>query len=472
MLFCRTKSAPFRRSYPALFTTIQQHKIFFSSQSPTPVLTRDFIYSALYRNDHGYFTNPVLPVITQPSQPINFTDMLGKQEYLHQLQQIYKSSMNGWLTPVEIFAPWYSYAVAAYIIQHHLNRIKSFQVSKSLSSSTVFSLPLSIYEIGGGNGTHAKYMLEYIQKKVPSIYQTMTYKILEVSPHLQHVQTITLQNHRQVARSVCVDGMMIHESLPTDERYSYITAFEVLDNLPHDKIVAFKSMENNIPLEQPSSWCEQNEPLGIPLPDRSTSTNKNVKITDKYSNYIYETYVESLSPSIVPDSKGSKNDSETLPRLIYQEKYKPLQDKYIREVYRLWQQYQNDKIVSNSTDPLVQTLDNDDEPISTFERSVNWIKQSISPTLPPVPEGYQYARYLPTGCYQLLHSIRQAFPHHSLLLADFTYLPPPKIVRSTIDNDAKVLMYAPGKNRPIVASKRTAIPTSNPTNNRKYNWFA
>ena len=50
-----------------------------------------------------------------------------------------------WLTPVELFQPWYGRAVAKYIFRHHARR-------KSGS-------PLSIVEIGGGHGTLAKNIL-------------------------------------------------------------------------------------------------------------------------------------------------------------------------------------------------------------------------------------------------------------------------------------------------------------------------
>jgi SAM-dependent MidA family methyltransferase len=53
-----------------------------------------------------------------------------------------------WLTPVEIFAPWYGRALAHYMLElrKHDSRIDS-------------STPLSIVEIGGGTGTLAASIL-------------------------------------------------------------------------------------------------------------------------------------------------------------------------------------------------------------------------------------------------------------------------------------------------------------------------
>ena len=435
------------------FSTLYQlYSVRYNSTNPaSTILTRDFIYSALYHSDTGYFTNIELPVITQPSISLNFTNFFGKQEYQYQLQQIYKASRNGWLTPVEIFAPWYSYAIATYIIQHHLHRIKQNKLSLQ-------STPLIIYEIGGGNGTHAKHVLDYIKDKVPHIYRTMYYKILEVSANLQQIQTKTLLQHQSIAQSIHMDGMFIHKKLH-DTRYSYIIALEVLDNLPHDKIVAINTDGSKV-LENQSSWCEQ-QPLSTP---KAVSTT----ISDQYSNSIYETYVESLSPTEASMPIIS-NNINNLPRLKYREVYKPLQDKLINEVYQYWLMYQkNNSSLSLSTslskanissillsNPLVQALDKEDIPITSIEKFMKWInktifKHSINNLL---PLGYQYGRYLPTGCYQFLQSIHQAFPSHSLILADFTYLPPPHVLQKTIEMDSEILMYAPGTNQPIVASK-------------------
>lgn len=50
-----------------------------------------------------------------------------------------------WLTPVELFRPWYGQAVAKYVVRHHL-RMRT-------------NAPLTLLEIGGGRGTLAKNIL-------------------------------------------------------------------------------------------------------------------------------------------------------------------------------------------------------------------------------------------------------------------------------------------------------------------------
>jgi hypothetical protein len=51
-----------------------------------------------------------------------------------------------WLTPVEIFKPWYGYALAKYILEYHRHVLQE-------------SGPLTIYEVGGGTGTLATCVL-------------------------------------------------------------------------------------------------------------------------------------------------------------------------------------------------------------------------------------------------------------------------------------------------------------------------
>jgi hypothetical protein len=51
-----------------------------------------------------------------------------------------------WLTPVEIFKPWYGYALAKYILEYHRHVLQE-------------TGPLTIYEVGGGTGTLATCVL-------------------------------------------------------------------------------------------------------------------------------------------------------------------------------------------------------------------------------------------------------------------------------------------------------------------------
>jgi len=43
------------------------------------------------------------------------------------------------------------------------------------------AFPLTIYEIGGGYGTNARCILDYIQAQQPAIYQRTRYTIIEIA---------------------------------------------------------------------------------------------------------------------------------------------------------------------------------------------------------------------------------------------------------------------------------------------------
>ena len=51
------------------------------------------------------------------------------------------------LTPVELFTPWYGYILARHILEHRKHNLG------------LDGTPLVIYEIGGGNGTLARDVL-------------------------------------------------------------------------------------------------------------------------------------------------------------------------------------------------------------------------------------------------------------------------------------------------------------------------
>lgn len=53
-----------------------------------------------------------------------------------------------WLTPVEVFAPWYGRAIAHYILEVRKHTLKG-----------AAQQPLAIVEIGGGTGTLAASIL-------------------------------------------------------------------------------------------------------------------------------------------------------------------------------------------------------------------------------------------------------------------------------------------------------------------------
>uniref|UniRef100_A0A7C8YXW1 Protein arginine methyltransferase NDUFAF7 n=1 Tax=Opuntia streptacantha TaxID=393608 RepID=A0A7C8YXW1_OPUST len=176
------------------------------------ILVRDFIHSALYDPNHGYFSKRSGPVGILESA-IKFNRLEGRKAYLRYLEKIYKQSEVSWFTPVELF---------------------------------------KIYEIGGGSGTCAKGIMDYVMLNAPPrVYNNMSYISVEISPSLAETQKETVgqvQSHMSRFRVECRDaadrtgwaGNVQHEPC-------WVIMLEVLDNLPHDLIYA----EN-----QASPWKE------------------------------------------------------------------------------------------------------------------------------------------------------------------------------------------------------------------------
>ncbi|KAK3166293.1 hypothetical protein QOZ80_1AG0043960 [Eleusine coracana subsp. coracana] len=124
----------------------------------TPILVRDFVRSALYDPNHGYFSKRTGPVGMLESS-IRFNQLEGRSAYMQHLDKLYKKHDIAWFTPVELFKPWYAYAIAASILR-----------------TANLSVPLKIYEIGGGSGTCAKCILDYMMLNAPpKVYNDMKY---------------------------------------------------------------------------------------------------------------------------------------------------------------------------------------------------------------------------------------------------------------------------------------------------------
>ncbi|KAH9649898.1 protein arginine methyltransferase NDUFAF7 [Citrus sinensis] len=168
-----------------------------------PVLVRDFIHSALYHPKHGYFSQRSRSVGVLDAA-IKFNQLQGRKAYMKHVDKIYKQSEISWFTPVELF---------------------------------------KIYEIGGGSGTCAKGVMDYIMLNAPErVYNNMTYISVEISPSLAEIQKETVgqvSSHSSKFRVECRDA--------ADRAGWEVNQHEVFDNLPHDLIYS----ENQV-----SPWME------------------------------------------------------------------------------------------------------------------------------------------------------------------------------------------------------------------------
>ncbi|KAK6914280.1 Protein arginine methyltransferase NDUFAF7 [Dillenia turbinata] len=209
---------------------------FFSTHivGDSPVLVRDFIKSALYDPNHGYFSQRS-GAVGVLDRSIKFNQLEGRKAYMRHLDNIYKQHDIAWFTPVELFKPWYAHGIAEAILR-----------------TANLSAPLKIYEIGGGSGTCAKGVMDYIKLNAPErVYNSMSYTSVEISPSLAKKQLETVGvvgSHLSKFTVECRDaadrcgwGMYLEDILYSNN------VTEVLDNLPHDLIYSES---------QVSSWME------------------------------------------------------------------------------------------------------------------------------------------------------------------------------------------------------------------------
>ncbi|TMW67067.1 hypothetical protein Poli38472_012183 [Pythium oligandrum] len=191
-----------------------------AAQEEASVLTREYIYGALYAQDAGYFTTQAREVLHAPPQPIDFKNLWGAMDYRKVVAELYKQSREAWLTPVEVFAPHYSHALAKYML-----------------NSPFFHKHMRIYEIGGGAGTNALHILNYLRDVAPDVYEKTTYTLIEISPVMaerQRQRVVT--EHPQVCRVLNTDILTFADAHDVVNDQCFFLAMEVLDNLPHDKV--------------------------------------------------------------------------------------------------------------------------------------------------------------------------------------------------------------------------------------------
>ncbi|URD83333.1 hypothetical protein MUK42_33157 [Musa troglodytarum] len=187
-----------------------------------PILVRDFIRSALYDPNHGYFSK-MSGSVGQLESSIRFNQLQGRVAYLQRLSNLYKQHDISWFTPVELFKPWYAFGIAEAIMR-----------------TANLSIPLKIYEIGGGSGTCAKCIMDYMMLNAPAkVYNNMTYVSVEISQSLakKQLQTVgEVQSHLSKFRVERRDATDRSGWGNGDHEPCWVIMLEVLDNLPHDLV--------------------------------------------------------------------------------------------------------------------------------------------------------------------------------------------------------------------------------------------
>ncbi|KAG5531309.1 hypothetical protein RHGRI_026053 [Rhododendron griersonianum] len=446
-LSSRNLSHLFRTSRVSSCTSLSHPPpAFFSTHivGDTPILVRDFIRSALYDPNHGYFSQRSGSVgVLEKS--IKFNQLEGRKAYMQYLDAIYKKNDISWFTPVELFKPWYAHGIAESILRTANLSIPLKVKTKDCSCS--FIICIQIYEIGGGSGTCAKGIMDYIMLNAPTrVYSNMTYISVEISSSLAKKQLETVgavHSHLSKFRVECRDAadqsgwgmykkyavmlrtrwlsfseklvLMIGSSPLPELHLLFIDVARLSSKLYHDGGHWVPAMSNGLQLRylaRSSGEKRERRGEGEEEEERGDADQQPcwVIMLEVLDNLPHDLiYSENqVSPWMEVWVEKQHERSEL------SESYKPLQDPLIRRCLEI-------------TD-----LDKDNTTRGGWATSTT---RNIMAKVFPKPRRC----WLPTGCLKLLEVLHGALPKMSLIASDFSYLPDVKI---------------PGERAPLVSTKK------------------
>jgi hypothetical protein len=180
----------------------------------------------------AYYSQPSNAVVgsINDDDGINFSRLFGDWHWRRVYGQLYQEQEGQWLTPVELFRPYYSQILANFV----------YETCVTANGNNT----IDVIELGGGRGTNAQLLLSHLQQTEPEFYNKIdSYTIVDSSPTLLRLQEQTLLAgpHASKIRFEQKDLLHVAEdgSVPLVEDSNIPTvviALEVLDNLPHDKV--------------------------------------------------------------------------------------------------------------------------------------------------------------------------------------------------------------------------------------------
>ncbi|KAG8838913.1 hypothetical protein FRC18_002141 [Serendipita sp. 400] len=213
--------------YPCV--TAEQLARYKAPPKGVKMLVRDFVQDSLYNPNYGYFSqradifSPVDPIkFNEISEAAEFDAVVGRlyQEYDSNIDPRNVTGRQVWHTPVELFKPHYGEAIAQCLVSEYLLKYFPYE-------------DLHIYEVGAGNGTLARNILDFFQRNYPEVYERTQYHIIEISPRLAERQRKLLLPQHPFVRIHNMD--VFSWSVPVGSP-CYFLAVEVVDNFPHDAI--------------------------------------------------------------------------------------------------------------------------------------------------------------------------------------------------------------------------------------------
>ena len=172
-----------------------------------------------------------------------------------------------WHTPTQLFSPHYGRALARYLVAEYKLHLFPYH-------------DLVLFELGGGAGTLARDILDYIEECEPDVYERTRYHIVEISARLASQQKGRLVRHVRSGRVDVVHRDFLAWDQDVDEP-CFVVALEVLDNLPHDVVrystEDLQAYQGLVSIDHTGDFTELWEPVQDPLIRRYLNLFRSVR---------------------------------------------------------------------------------------------------------------------------------------------------------------------------------------------------
>ncbi|KAJ3047899.1 hypothetical protein HK097_011068, partial [Rhizophlyctis rosea] len=317
------------------------------------MLVRDFIDDSLYNPHYGYFSKKAY--IFSP-EDIHFNEIRDEYAFQNHVSDLYREidgelddrndlSRQVWHTPTELFKPYYGYAIANRIVTEHRQ-----------TNTNNPSAPLTIYEIGAGNGTLMLNILDYIKQHASDLYPHTQFNIIEISGKLAERQS-ERQDFRQASHrheKVAIINKSIFEWDELVEEPCFFVAMEVIDNFSHDLIRYSHTTTPPTPVQaivltdEDGEYTEAYEPITDPLLNRYLHTRSLTPYPPKLLSPRLQTLQKlrtylPLAPNLSPP--------EYLPTMCFR-LFEKLRDKFPRH-----------RLIISDFSELTETVEGIDAPV-------------------------------------------------------------------------------------------------------------